>query len=65
MLMEIAFTLCRLAAPMDCEDRRIAFRPAAPVACIFAAGPELARIAPEGWAVIRWRCLAQAARPGR
>ena len=60
MLMEIAFTLCRLAVPTDCEDRRITFQPATPVACIFAAGPELARIAPEGWVVVRWQCIAPA-----
>ena len=56
MLLEIAFTLCRIAAPGDCEDRRLTFLPPVPVACIFAAGPELARAVPEGWTVTHWRC---------
>lgn len=65
MLLEIAFTLCRIAVPEECEDRRITFLPPIPVACIFAAGPELARIVPESWAVTHWRCSHLQQRGGR
>lgn len=65
MIMEIAFTLCRVAAPSECEDRRIAFLPPIPVACIHAAGSELSRAVPEGWAVTRWRCVDPVRRAGR
>lgn len=57
MLLEIAFTLCRIAAPQDCEERRHRFMPRIPVACIFAAGPELARVTPKGFSVATWRCV--------
>ena len=56
MMLEIAFTLCRTAAPNECEERRIPFDPPIPIACIFAAAPELAMAAPEGWVVVHWRC---------
>ena len=61
-MMEVAFTLCLIGAPDTCEERRIAFAPAQPIACIFAAAPELARAVPEGWVVVQWRCVAPPAR---
>jgi hypothetical protein len=58
MVLEIAFTLCRIAAPDDCENRRIAFSPRIPVACVFAAASELAIAVSEDWVVVHWRCIA-------
>lgn len=56
-MMRIVATLCRIAAPDDCMDLVHDFVPRQPVACIYAAGPELERLVPPGWAVIRTRCI--------
>lgn len=58
MMMEIGFTLCLIAAPETCEERRIGFAPALPGACIWATGPEFARALPDGWVAAHWHCLA-------
>jgi hypothetical protein len=56
-MMQILFTLCLIGAPEICKERRLAFVPPVPVACIFAAGPELAAATPDGWEVRAWACI--------
>lgn len=65
MMLHIAFTICRIAAPQDCDERLHSFVPRQPVACIFAAGPELERLIPDGWTVVRLRCTAAPRPKGR
>lgn len=54
--------LCELGAPDRCVEQVHDFVPRQPIACIFAAGPELERVVPEGWTIVRVRC-ATAPRP--
>jgi hypothetical protein len=54
--MRIVYLICETAAGGQCTESVLAFEPAIPVACIHAAGPELARITPDGWHISRWRC---------
>ncbi len=55
-MMRIVFILCETLAANSCEERVHDFVPALPIPCIYAAGPELALISPEGWGVDSWRC---------
>lgn len=55
-MMRVIALMCDIAAQDVCTERVHDFVPRAPVACIFAAGPELQALVPEGWAVIRFRC---------
>jgi hypothetical protein len=55
-MMTIVYLLCATGAPDRCETHVADFSPAIPVACIVAAGPELARRVPEGWRVAEWHC---------
>jgi len=54
--MRVIATLCELAALEHCVELVHDFVPRQPIARIFAAGPELERVTPEGWTVIRARC---------
>ncbi len=56
-MMRVIATLCELAAPGNCLELVHDFVPRQPIACIFAAGPELERVTPEGWTVTRARCV--------
>jgi len=58
-MMRIVALICELAAPEVCIEIAHDFVPRQPVACIFAAGPELAQVIPEGWRLVRFEC-----RPG-
>jgi len=62
-MMRVIATMCRIAAPEDCVELIHEFVPRQPVACIHAAGPELEPLTPEGWAVLRVRCVG-AQHPG-
>jgi hypothetical protein len=55
-MMRIVFIICETMSINICEERIHDFYPATPIACIFAAGPELAQITPEGWGVDAWCC---------
>ena len=55
-MMRIVYTICETASVLACETHTHDFNPPIPLACIHAAGPELARITPEGWDVSRWSC---------
>ncbi len=57
-MMRVIALVCELAAPGGCTEIRHDFVPRQPIACIFAAGPELAPLIPEGWTVVRIRCTA-------
>jgi hypothetical protein len=47
-MMTIVCLLCAAGAPERCETHVADFRPAIPVTCVIAEGPELARRVPEG-----------------
>jgi hypothetical protein len=55
-MMRIVYLLCEAGTGGQCTENVLAFAPPIPVACIHAAGPELARVTPEGWRVRRWSC---------
>jgi hypothetical protein len=55
-MMRIVVLICETIAAQTCTEVAHDFTPPIPVACIHAAGPELDRLTPEGWAVDRWRC---------
>jgi hypothetical protein len=55
-MMRITYLICETASILVCEERTHDFTPPIPVACIHAAGPELARITPRGWGIARWTC---------
>jgi hypothetical protein len=55
-MMRIVFIICETMSINICEARVHDFYPPTPVACIFAAGPELDQITPEGWGVAAWCC---------
>jgi hypothetical protein len=55
-VFRLVYILCETMAINACEERDLVFVPLLPVACIYAAGPELARVTPEGWGVAHWRC---------
>jgi hypothetical protein len=61
--MRVIALICEMDAQDVCVSHVHDFVPRLPVACIYAAGPELERLTPEGWAVSRWRC-ASSPRPG-
>jgi hypothetical protein len=55
-MMRIVYLICETMSVLVCEERTHDFNPPIPVACIHAAGPELARITPEGWGIHHWTC---------
>jgi hypothetical protein len=59
-MMQIVAVLCEAVVGGACEERVHDFVAPIPVACIVAAGPELDRITPEGWTVVRWHCALPA-----
>jgi hypothetical protein len=62
-MIRVIALLCELGVQDHCVEQVHDFMPRLSIACIFAAGPELERLTPEGWAVVRWSC-AKAPRPG-
>ncbi len=62
-MMRVIALICELGAPDQCVETVHDFLPRLPIACIYAAGPELERVTPEGWTVVRVTC-ALAPRPG-
>lgn len=64
-MMRVIALLCDMAAPEVCTELVHDFLPRAPVACIFAAGPELEALLPEGWTVIRMQCTTAPRPSGR
>lgn len=57
-MMRIVATICQLAAPETCVELVHDFVPRQPIACIFAGGPELDRITPQGWVLEHWHCAS-------
>jgi hypothetical protein len=55
-MMQVVYTVCALADPGACETRVLTFSPRLPVACIFAAGPELEAVLAEDERVVAWSC---------
>lgn len=64
-MMRAIAVMCQLAAPEVCAEVVHDFVPRQPVACIFAAGPELERLVPEGWVVVRLQCTTAPRPAGR
>jgi len=62
-MFRVIALLCELGVPEHCIERVHDFVPRLPIACIFAAVPELERLTPKGWTVVHVRC-ATAPRPG-
>ena len=62
-MIRLIALLCEIGVLDHCVEQVHDFMPRVPVACIFAAGPELERLTPEGWTVVHVRC-ATAPRPG-
>lgn len=56
-MIEILFTVCLVASPSICEERRIPF-PGPMTACTFAAQFEIASWSSSHpkWAISSWRC---------
>lgn len=63
--MRVIALLCEIGATDVCVEEVHDFVPRLPIACIFAAGPALARLTPEGWRVVRWNCAQIPRRGGR
>lgn len=65
-MMQLVYTVCALADPTACETRILTFTPRQPVACIFAAGPELEAVLTEDEVLGAWTCEddPEAAREG-
>lgn len=55
-MMRVVALICELATRGVCVEIAHDFQPRQPVACIFAAGPELAHLIPDGWTVVRISC---------
>ncbi len=55
-MMQLVYTVCALADPGACETRVLTFTPRLPVACIFAAGPELEAVLEEDERLVAWSC---------
>jgi hypothetical protein len=55
-MMQIVYTVCALAEPDVCETRVLRFTPRLPIACIHAAGPELAAGMSEHEKLVSWSC---------
>lgn len=55
-MMQVLYTVCALAEPGTCETRVLTFSPRLPVACIFAAGPELEAVVAENERLAAWSC---------
>ena len=64
-MIRVIAVLCEMAAQEVCTELVHDFVPRAPVACIFAAGPELGPLVPEGWTVVRFRCTTAPGPSGR
>ncbi len=64
-MMRAIALLCDLAAPGTCTEIVHDFEPRQPIACIYAAGPELAALIPDGWTLVRLRCTTAPRRIGR
>lgn len=56
-MMRVIALICELGTSGACIERVHDFVPRLPIACIFAAGPELERITPQGWVVSQWQCV--------
>ena len=54
--MELLYVVCQLAAAGVCEEHRVPYPSDTPMACVFMAPAELARLQRPGWQVARWRC---------
>lgn len=55
-MMQVVYTVCALADPGVCETRLLSFAPRLPIACIYAAGPELAAVVTEQERLVWWSC---------
>ena len=55
-MMHVIYTVCTLSMPEHCETRQLIFTPRQPIACIFAAGPELAPLLSEDERIVTWSC---------
>lgn len=55
-MMTIVYTVCTLADPRTCDTRVLTFSPLLPVACIFAAGPELEAVLADDERLVTWSC---------
>ena len=57
-MIELAFTVCLLAAPDRCEERRLLFQDVTAERCMAGAQPQLAKWSVEhaGWRITRWHC---------
>jgi len=64
-MMRVIALVCELAAPEVCTEIRHDFLPRQPIACIFAAGPELAPLIPDGWTLVRISCTTAPLPTGR
>jgi hypothetical protein len=64
-MMRVIALLCEIGATDVCVEQVHDFLPRLPIACIFAAGPELERVTPEGWTVVRWHCAPAPRARGR
>ncbi len=64
-MMRIIALICELGAPDGCVEHVHDFVPRQPIACIFAAGPELERVVPEGWTIVSVRCTTAPRPAGR
>ena len=62
-MIRVIALMCEIGAPDHCVEQVHDFMPRLPIACIFAAGPELERVVPEGWRIVHVRCTT-APRPG-
>jgi hypothetical protein len=54
--MELLYVVCQIAAAGICEEHRTAYPSDTPLACVFMAPQELARLQRPGWRVASWRC---------
>ena len=64
-MMRVIALMCEITAQEVCTELVHDFLPRAPVSCIFAAGPELEALVPEGWTVRRFRCTTAPVPSGR
>lgn len=55
-MMRVIALICELATPEVCAEVVHNFVPRQPIACIHAAGPELAPLIPEGWTLRQYTC---------
>ena len=57
-MLELAFTVCLLASPADCEERSLLFVEVSPMQCMLGAQEVLAPWSLEhpGWRIDSYRC---------